>query len=193
MYNDYNWLSTTGLLAKSFVCGHCGSDVAPAKGYVATVSGNRPAAFIYICHKCHQPNYFDINEKQNPGAAFGNFVKDIPDKNVEFLYEEARKCTSSNSYTAAVLCSRKLLMHIAVSKGAKDGLSFKEYVEYLDSIGYIPPDGKAWVNHIREKGNEANHEIVIMEKEDAEDLISFLEMLLKFIYEFPAKIKKPKS
>ena len=39
------------------------------------------------------------------------------------------------------------------------------------------------------KGNEANHEIVIMTKPEAEETISFCEMLLKILYEFPAKIK----
>lgn len=81
-------------------------------------------------------------------------------------------------------------MHIAVAKGAKDGLKFIEYVEYLSAQNYIPPDAKDWVDHIREKGNEANHEITIMTKQDAEDLIAFSEMLLKLIYEFPANVKK---
>jgi hypothetical protein len=30
-----------------------------------------------------------------------------------------------------------------------------------------------------------------MDKEQAEELVNFLEMLLKFIYEFPAKIAVP--
>jgi len=34
------------------------------------------------------------------------------------------------------------------------------------------------------KGNEANHEIVLMEPNDALDLINFIEMLLKFISNF---------
>jgi hypothetical protein len=97
------------------------------------------------------------------------------------------------SFTAAVLCCRKLLMHIAVEKKAKEGLSFQTYVEYLSEKNYIPPDGKEWVDHIRDKGNEANHEIKIMKKEDAEDLLIFMEMLLKFIYEFPSKVKKRKE
>ena len=42
-----------------------------------------------------------------------------------------------------------------------------------------------WVDHIRKKGNEANHEITLMTDKDAKDLIVFLEMLLKFIYELP--------
>jgi hypothetical protein len=62
------------------------------------------------------------------------------------------------------------------------------YVKHLADSGYVPPNGKGWVDHIRKKGNEANHEIVLMTKADAEELIAFAEMLLKFIYEFPAKV-----
>ena len=84
-------------------------------------------------------------------------------------------------------------MHIAVAKGAKAGESFMSYVEYLSANHYVPPDAKDWVDHIRRKGNEANHEIVIMSKADAEELISFCEMLLRLIYEFPAAIRRKAS
>lgn len=79
-------------------------------------------------------------------------------------------------------------MNIAVTQGAAAGLKFIEYVEYLANKGYVPPNGKGWVDHIRKKGNEATHEIKLMEFEDAIELISFSEMLLKFIYEFPARV-----
>lgn len=81
-------------------------------------------------------------------------------------------------------------MNIAVSKGAKEGEKFVTYVQFLSDNGYIPPDGKQWVDHIRKKGNEATHEITIMTREDAEELIDFIEMLLKFMFEFPAMIKR---
>ena len=106
------------------------------------------------------------------------------------IYDEARQATSALSYTAAVLCCRKLLMHIAVAKGAKAGESFASYVDFLAVQNYVPPDAKEWVDHIRKTGNEANHEIVIMKREDAEDLLAFAEMLLKIIYEFPASTKR---
>ncbi|MCA0423195.1 MAG: DUF4145 domain-containing protein, partial [Proteobacteria bacterium] len=77
-----------------------------------------------------------------------------------------------------------------VSKGADAGKNFVEYVEYLASKGYVPPDAKDWVDHIRTKGNEANHEIVVMSQEEAKDLLSFVEMLLKLVFEFPAASKK---
>lgn len=79
-------------------------------------------------------------------------------------------------------------MHIAVAKGAKAGESFISYVEFLSSENYIPRDAKSWVDEIRETGNEANHEIVIMTKKQAEDLLSFVAMILKLVYEFPSKV-----
>lgn len=126
--------------------------------------------------------------QQVPGAPYGAKVSDVPE-DVESLYEEAKKCLSCEAYTGSVLCSRKLLMNIAVSKGAKEGDTFAEYVDYLCKKGFVPPDGKKWVDHIRQKGNEATHEIKIMDRQNAADLITFIEMLLKFIYEFPAAIK----
>ncbi len=79
-------------------------------------------------------------------------------------------------------------MHIAVEQGAKAGESFIGYVEFLANNGYVPPNGKAWVDHIRKKGNEVNHEIKLISPDDATELISFSEMLLKFIYEFPGRV-----
>ena len=79
-------------------------------------------------------------------------------------------------------------MNISVHQGAKEGLKFIEYVEYLSRNGYIPPNGKMWVDHIRKKGNEATHEILLMNQQDASELISFIEMILRFIYEFPSMI-----
>lgn len=81
-------------------------------------------------------------------------------------------------------------MNIAVVQGAKEGLKFIEYVNYLSNNGYTPPNGKHWVDHIRKKGNEANHEISLMNENDAKELLVFTEMLLKFIYEFPAIINQ---
>jgi hypothetical protein len=147
-----------------------------------------PNGYIFICHFCHSPTFFDAKSKQTPGASYGNAVSHIPDSTVEALYDESRDCMKVSAYTAAILCCRKLLMNIAVSRGAQQNLKFIDYVNYLSDQGYVPPNGKAWVDHIRSKGNEATHEIKIMNKDDAEDLIGFSEMLLKFIFEFPGKI-----
>jgi len=189
---DLIWRNAESMDSKSYICGHCGNSLASNEGFFAHFrsSTEDKRGFIYICHFCLKPTYFSDQEKQIPGCSYGNDVNDIPDEQVKSLYNEARNCTSCNAYTASILCCRKLLMNIAVSKGAKEGLKFIEYVEYLSNKGYVPPDGKEWVDHIRVKGNEATHEISIMKKEDSEELITFIEMLLKIIYEFPATLKR---
>ncbi len=190
------WPNKTAIGAKSFVCGYCGNRVGPEHGWLArsTVSPNlgQAAAWVYLCHLCNQPTYFSPDGKQIPAPGYGTHVSAVP-KDLDELYNEARACTAAGANTGAVLLCRKILMNIAVAKGAKEGLRFIEYVEYLSSQGFVPPDGKAWVDHIRTKGNEATHEIALMTPEDAEDLVTFVEGLLRFIYEFPARVAAKKT
>lgn len=84
-------------------------------------------------------------------------------------------------------------MNIGVQEGAQGGKSFVHYIDFLAEKGFIPPNGRAWVDHIRKKGNEATHEIALMSKVDATELVVFTEMLLKFIYEFPGSMSQPET
>jgi hypothetical protein len=189
-----NWMGTQALGEIQFTCAYCGSLTASTHGFVAAGSTGQPdwTTVIRPCSYCKNPTYFR-GQDCLPGTPFGKSVKNVP-KDVEAMYEEARACTGANAHTAAVLICRKLLMHIAVAEGAKPGLSFREYVDYLAANNYLPPRGKAWVDHVRDKGNEAAHEIVEMKKEDAQTLVGFLQMLLTFLYEFPSQVTpKPAS
>ncbi len=187
-----DWHGAGKHTALPFTCGYCDREVAADVGYVAHEqgrSGRYLAANIRICPRCEQPTYF-IDARQVPDVAPGNAVSGVPD-DVRGLYEEARRCVAASAPTAAVLTCRKLLMNIAVSQGAAEGGNFLSYVSFLSDKGYVPPNGKHWVDHIRKKGNEANHEIALMGKDDAIELLEFSEMLLKFIFEFPNRIPKP--
>jgi hypothetical protein len=177
------WHQVTSINPRQYRCGHCGFNVANNLGYAHHDKNRR----IYICPNCDGPTYFVANSTQTPGVVPGNDVQHIP-TDLDRLYREARNCCAVGANTASVLASRKMLMSIAVQQGAAEGLKFIEYVDYLATSGYIPPNGRTWVDHIRRRGNEATHEIALMSQGDAEELIVFLEMLLKFIYEFPAKV-----
>lgn len=183
--NQMGWNNPANIGSREYRCGFCDNIVASAAGYYSLERGS-----IYLCPHCDQPTFFDKSKSQYPGIAPGNDVDDVPAE-IEALYGEARRCAAANAPTSAVLACRKLLMHIAVEQGAQQGQSFMKYVEYLADNGYVPPNGKGWVDHIRKKGNEANHEIVLMGDADATELISFAEMLLKFLYEFPARVPTP--
>lgn len=187
--DEIDWQNVNNISSRSYSCAFCGNLIASDKGWFGLGSNsNEQIATLHICHQCQMPTFFNRDD-QYPNEVFGNKVSNIEDPLVEKLYEEARKCTAMNCYTASVMCCRKLLMHIAVSKGAQESENFAYYVNYLKTNNFVPPDAK-WVDHIRLKGNEANHQILIMEEEDAKYLIAFIEVLLKMIYEFPALIKE---
>ncbi len=184
--NYLNWQYTTPLVAMTYKCSNCNRDISSSYGYWQ----NPESGYIYICPECGFPTYFDEELGQHPGVPYGEIVKYVDDESVKALYEEARRCVSSNSYTAAVLCCRKLLMNIAVANGAKEGMKFFEYVTFLKEKGFVPPGGNEWVDTIRKKGNEATHEISIMTENDSKIIITFVSMLLKIIYEMPNSIKE---
>lgn len=184
------WKTLQDLPNQAFVCGFCNTRVSSIKGYklgqLSDGSGPQIGG-VYVCPNCGGPVFFAPNGHSYPSPSLGNPVQHVP-PDLYALYEEARRSSSQNCFTGAVLLCRKMLMNIAVQQGAAERLSFIEYVNYLADHGFIPPNGKHWVDHIRKKGNEATHEIALMAEQDARDLISFIEMLLRFIYEFPSMV-----
>jgi hypothetical protein len=78
---------------------------------------------------------------------------------------------------------RKMLMNVAVDKGAKEGKSFWEYIKYLQENHCTPPNSDDWIKHIKDKGNELNHQIAFASEDDAQNLIRFCWSLLYFLYE----------
>jgi len=183
----FQWNQVHGIQVHQYVCGFCGDKVASKEGYLASVVEGAHG-YICICPGCSKPSFIHKGS-QTPGVAPGNEVGHLP-QDIAALYLEARRSAGVEANTAAVLACRKLLMNIAVAQGAKPGESFLFYIEYLANAGYVPPNGRVWVDHIRRKGNEATHEIQVMAGDDAAELIAFSEMLLKFIFEFPAKVPK---
>lgn len=183
------WKNTEELEGKTYICYNCGENVLSNEGYYC--NGERfdstDKGTIYICHNCKSPTYF-LHELQIPGAIYGEEVKYLPD-DIDITYNEARKCFSVDAFTSSVLCCRKILMHIACEKEADEGKRFEYYVDYLNDKGYIPPDGKEWVDKIRKLGNQATHKLETKSREEAELAIRFTSMLLKFIYEFPELLK----
>ena len=186
MKNGNYWIESQEIDSKSYTCGYCGEKICSEEGYyLANDYSNMPngMGYIYICHNCNKPTYFDF-ECQVPSSAYGKeFSKEIfPDENTYLLYNEVRNCYKVEAFSSCILAARKLLMHIAVDCGAEEGKTFAEYVTFLDDNNYIPRNTKGWVDIIRTKGNEANHEIVIFNKNDAMQIINFVEIIINVVY-----------
>jgi len=122
------------------------------------------------------------------GRVVGGLKNDI-----DHIYKEIRDSTSVNAFSMAVMGARKLLMHIAVDLGAEENRTYEEYVNYLVDNNYAPPNSKKWIDRVRSLGNEANHEIRIMDESDAIAAIKFIEMLLVFNYELPAEAESDET
>lgn len=182
--DSISYLKAYDITSNSMECGYCGQKVAPNHGYTITY-GYGVIAQICQCPHCKNPIIYFCDSKETvPGAKYGREIQNLPDS-IAILYDECRTCYANGCYTSSQMIARTVLMHIAVEQGAEENKSFAFYVDYLDSKGYIPPNGKDWVDFIRTSGNNANHEIVIKEKDETEKVINFLSTLLLVIYELP--------
>lgn len=178
------WQHLNELHSKLFVCGYCGADIASSKGYFASDGRNsNPEATIMICHKCEKPTYIGNDGEQVPGPMIGEEVANLPE-DISSLYNEVRRAYSVNAFTCSVLCARKILMHIAISKGAEENKNFEYYVDYVTDGDIVPKNMKSWIDRIRDAGNESNHELKSNTEEEAAQIIEFLGMLLKLVYQY---------
>lgn len=185
------WSQTQPLSNFGYVCGYCGSDAAPSQCYHTV---NNSLAFIVVCPRCTKPTFIwnsqVLREQQRfiqePGILYGKDVEHLP-PDIDRLYTEARRCAQNSAYTGTVLLCRKLLMSVAVSQGAEGNRNFAYYISYIINNHLVPANAHGWIDHIRQKGNEATHELPLSTQEDVDDILSFAEMLLKLIYEFPAR------
>jgi hypothetical protein len=184
---------------KEWICWNCGCATGGQWGYcyggINYGTGIKdPDQIICICPRCGAPVYFPDAEADNyvPKALPGIYMDKLPD-DMNSLYIEMRSCISVGAYTSAVLTARKLLMHIAVDMGAKPSSSFVDCAKYICENGYPGKSGKDWVDNIRKKSNEANHEIIIMSEDDAVQLLWFLELVLNGNYQAVAMLKESKA
>jgi len=191
--NIQSWENTTTKEpGKDFKCGYCGKEVTGSKAYnanIITTSGTGSSGyFIYICPRCIKPTFFDENDKQHPGIQHGSSVDGVPPVIAE-IYEESRRAFSVNSYTLCVMGCRKVVMNLAIDKDAETNKTFAFYIDWLEDNNYINPTIKPWVEKIKDAGNDANHEQESTSVNEAEQILDFVEMLLKLVYEYPKKLQ----
>lgn len=163
-----------------YFCSYCGTSVT---GFVVAIyhHTNQNVKWL-ICPNCAEGSVYTSGRRVLPGASFGPVIEGLPDL-VLAAYQEARNCMTIGAYTSCELICRKILMFVAVEKGAKEGLSFTSYLDELKSIGYVTPPMETWVELIREHGNKATHQLETPERERAESTMMFTAELLRLVYE----------
>jgi hypothetical protein len=171
---------------ENLICGHCGTSVSSSV-IALTHEKDVPEVKWLRCPACHKGMV--LNEGQlSPSSAVGDAVEGLPADTAE-AYEEARRAASFAAYTACELMCRKILMHVAVDKGAPAGKPFTVYLDHLVQEGYLTPPMKPWVDVIRKRGNIATHEIPSSNREQAVGTLTFTTQLLRLVYEMAFKVK----
>ena len=161
-----------------YTCGHCGTSVC---GLVICDYAEERIKWL-LCPECCGPSVLTAGGDMYPGALGGPNIQGLRAE-VDAAYGEARRCMSVNSFIACELVCRKILMHAAVDKGAKEGDTFAHYIDHLEKKGYITPPMEKWVQLIRRHGNQATHSIEPPDKERAEETLMFTAQLLRLVYE----------
>jgi len=115
---------------------------------------------------------------------------DIPVQ-IQKILQEAKITYSAQCYRASAVMSRRTLEAITVEKGEPDGTLAKR-INCLTSKGILDKNLGDWANEIRLIGNVGAHfdPINDVESEDANQIILFIEELIKYIYIMPAEIAK---
>lgn len=184
---------------KSYVCGWCGHTVSAAVGLfkheewfsvdevgIFPFHPHRRETDVRICPECWIATTFLDRDLQLPGPIKGDNLdprkKSEQAQCVVALYNEARRALSQRAPSCAVLMFRKLLMHIAVEQGAKPGLRFVEYADYLKINGVVGKPQHALLDRIRVEGNIENHEVRRAPPEQAEDLLNLTTLLIRSVY-----------
>jgi hypothetical protein len=179
------WNSTLGIAnGTSYDCGYCKTKIS-AHYILVGIDGYAQSHYIYLCTSCSKPTYYSPADKnQIPAPGIQTMVRNIADPLVKALFEEAANCFKFNAFSSISMLCRKILMHVAVEKGAKENDTFKYYVDFLASNGWVPPNGREWLDKIKKMGNDVNHQIIVSNPDDTLDIFKFTELLLMFTNEY---------
>jgi hypothetical protein len=166
---------------ETYGCSHCSNTVSGAVVAAFEHGPALPTTLWLQCPQCRVGSVY-ANGTLYPLSPFGPTVDGLP-PDVADAYQEARNCMGVGAFTAAELVCRKILMHVAVDKGAKAGEPFAAYLDFLGKAGYVTPPMKGWVDLIRKHGNLATHELPAPDQQEAESTVMFTAELLRLVYE----------
>jgi len=184
-------------------------------GYIVSQNGpNRRTLIDQVtsleCRNCHQPVI--VIEQEYVGDTPSNkkhslgqinyrglfwwpfqgmeLSSDIPDI-IQKILQEAKISYSAQCYRASAVMSRRTLEAITVDKGESEGVLAKR-IKNLISKGILDKNLGDWATEIRLIGNYGAHfdPIKDVEKEDANQIILFIEELIKYAYVMPAEIAR---
>lgn len=166
----------------AFTCGYCG------RGVNGEVVGGKYVAGSSValqCPLCEEISGRSTKGVIHPAATQQMGVAHLP-TDVHEAWLEAVTSLNAGAPTACEIMCRKILMHVAVDvANSKPGRTFVEYIDDLDTAGYISTGLKPKIDEIRNRGNIANHDLPASPTAQAENTMAVTRHLLVSVYELP--------
>lgn len=164
----------------------------------------------FQCRNCQQPiivleEQF-INDKPRRDGLSGGTVNwrgffwwpffnlkldNVVPTEIQKILKEAKITYSTECYRSSAVMSRRTLEAIATDKGENKGVLAKRIQNLIDK-GVLDKNLGNWATEIRLIGNAGAHYDPInqVNKEDANQIIQFIEELIKYLYIMPSEIEK---
>lgn len=159
---------------------------------------------VYQCHNCASfiHVFWSAGEFASMRGGLYDFKvlpwplagKREPSKNwpegMHRFWVQAHDSLANENWDAAAVMARSALQFVVRDKGAKKG-SLKEEIQDLVAKGILHPLMADWSHEVRELGNDSAHPGPTSEptdKQDARDIVNFLDLLLLYLYDLPKQI-----
>ena len=118
-------------------------------------------------------------------APLGRFYKQAADASKRGDWD----ASGSMSRKAIDVSTKMQLAKILDEAKAKSHKTNFSRINALGAAGAITSDLQDWAHHVRVGGNDAAHDEDPFEKEEAEDLLSFTELYLVYVYTLPGRLR----
>lgn len=192
-FDELRYFPNSRLVCR-YACGHCGKDV----GGAAVCYQVFPLAIWLRCPNCFNGSVWSGEGLYPPSLsssrAYTMDVAGLPD-NIAHVYHEARKAISVQMHTSCELLCRKILVAVAVDKGAKGKTTrnHKTCIRYLVRKGHVAGLETGMASFVRLAGNQSTHEIRSPSLDRAEQTLKFTAMVLKRMYDAEREVVEPKG
>lgn len=123
-------------------------------------------------------------------SADAQVSSDVPAE-IADVFREAARALHADCPRASAVMARRILEAITVDKGEATGV-LADRLKNLAAKGVLVQTLADWAKEVRLVGNVGAHfdPIKNVSKDDAEQLLTFVRELLKYLYELPAELKR---
>jgi len=165
-------------------CDRCGEPIVATYKWTGIYTGNtpelRPTPIM-----THPPEGISLIHKAIPQAIGED-------------YKEALTCFNTKAWKATVVLCRRALQCSVVEKDADVNKKLEKQIDELFDRQIITKEIKEWAHTIRHLGNEGAHPydrglLTKVTREDADDMLKFLESYLRYVYEMPFEVARKRK